>query len=217
MDYNSTIDLVDPRLYHTVALPGVPYKYNEELIYEESWNRTPTIYGYYASLKVNVDPSCDCFKNVSPFYANSKNRIVLRYADIMLVRAEALIEIGREGEARPLINTLRERAQSNVFIPYANNLNISTYPATGWTRDYAREALRWERRLELAMEGHRFFDLVRWGIADNVLNNYFKTEGERRYYLKEGIFDKNKDEYIPIPQQQINFTEGIYQQNPGWN
>ena len=217
MDYNETFDMVDPRLYHTVALPGVPYKYNEELIYEESWNRTPTVYGYYASLKENVDPSCDCFKNVSPFYANSKNRIVLRYADIMLVRAEALIEVGRENEARPLINSLRNRAQSNVFIPYANNLSISEYPATGWTRDFAREAVRWERRLELAMEGHRFFDLVRWGIANDVLNNYFKTEGERRFYLKEGIFNKNKDEYIPIPQQQINFTEGIYQQNPGWN
>ena len=217
IDYNATFDVVDPRLYHTVALPGVPYKYNEELIYEESWNRTPTVYGYYASLKENVDPSCDCFKNVSPFYANSKNRIVLRYADIMLVRAEALIELGRENEARPLINRLRERAQSNVFIPYANNLSIATYSAAGWTREYAREAVRWERRLELAMEGHRFFDLVRWGIATDVLNSYFNTEGERRYYLKEGIFDKNKDEYIPIPQQQINFTEGIYQQNPGWN
>ena len=217
IDYNATFDVVDPRLYHTVALPGVPYKYNEELIYEESWNRTPTVYGYYASLKENVDPSCDCFKNVSPFYANSKNRIVLRYADIMLVRAEALIELGRENEARPLINRLRERAQSNVFIPYANNLSIATYSAAGWTREYAREAVRWERRLELAMEGHRFFDLVRWGIATDVLNSYFNTEGERRYYLKEGIFDKNKDEYIPIPQQQSNFTEGIYQQNPGWN
>ncbi len=217
LDYNATFDMVDPRLYHTVALPGVPYKYNEELIYEESWNRTPTVYGYYASLKENVDPSCDCFKNVSPFYANSKNRIVLRYADIMLVRAEALVELGRETEARPLINSLRERAQSNVFIPYANNLSIASYPATGWTREFAREAVRWERRLELAMEGHRFFDLVRWGIANDVLNSYFKTEGERRFYLKEGNFDKNKDEYIPIPQQQINFTEGIYQQNPGWN
>ena len=135
----------------------------------------------------------------------------------MLVRAEALIEVGRENEARPLINSLRNRAQSNVFIPYAKNLSRSEYPATGWTRDFAREAVRWERRLELAMEGHRFFDLVRWGIANDVLNNYFKTEGERRFYLKEGIFNKNTDEYSPIPQQQINFTEGSYQQNPGWN
>ncbi len=209
-------DNADPRLYHTVAIPGVPYKYNEELIYEENWNRTPSVYGHYASLKENVDPSCDCFKNVSPFYANSKNRIILRFADILLVRAEALIELGRQDEARPLINQLRERAKSTVFIPYAKKVNIATYPADNWTQNYARQALRWERRLELAMEGHRFFDLVRWGIASDVLNKYFQSEGERRYYLKEGKFDKNQDEYIPIPQQQINFTEGIYKQNPGW-
>ena len=85
-----------------------------------------------------------------------------------------------------------------------------------WSNGYARQALRWERSLALAMEGHRFFDLVRWGIASDILNDYFKTEGVRRYYLKEGRFDKNKDESIPIPQQQINFTNGIYKQNPGW-
>lgn len=208
---------MDPRLFHTVALPGIPYKYNEELIYEESWNRAPKIYGTYASLKENVDPSCDCFKNVSPFYANSKNRIILRYADVLLMRAEAFIELNRESEARPLINQLRERAQSTVFIPYAKNLKIKAYPTDGWTQEYARKALRWERRLELAMEGNRFFDLVRWGIASNVLNDYFKSEAQRREFLKEGKFDKNQDEYIPIPQQQINFTEGIYKQNPGWN
>lgn len=214
---------MDPRLFHTVALPGMPYKYNEELIYEKNWNRAPKIYGYYASLKENVDPSCDCFKNVSPFYANSKNRIILRYADVVLMRAEALIELNREGDARPLINQIRERAKSTTFIPYAQNLKISAYPAEGWTQEYARQALRWERRLELAMEGQRFFDLVRWGIVANVMNSYFSTEsirrdadGESRSYLKEGKFDKNQDEYIPIPQQQINFTEGIYQQNPGW-
>lgn len=214
---------MDPRLFHTAALPGMPYKYNEELIYEKSWNRAPKIYGYYASLKENVDPSCDCFKNVSPFYANSKNRIILRYADVVLMRAEALIELNREGDARPLINQIRERARSTTFIPYAQNLKISAYPAEGWTQEYARQALRWERRLELAMEGQRFFDLVRWGIVANVMNSYFSTEsmrrdadGESRSYLKEGKFDKNQDEYIPIPQQQINFTEGIYQQNPGW-
>lgn len=207
---------IDPRLFHTVALPGMPYKYNEELIYEKSWNRAPKVYGYYASLKENVDPSCDCFKNVSPFYANSKNRIILRYADVLLMRAEAFVELNREEEARPLINQIRERAASTVFIPYAKNLKIKAYPAEGWTQEYARIAVRWERRLELAMEGNRFFDLVRWGVAANVLNDYFKSEGQRRDYLLGGKFDKNQDEYIPIPQQQINFTEGIYKQNPGW-
>lgn len=219
-NYDSNSNTADPRLYHTVAMPGFPYKYNKELIYEEGWNRNPTVYGYYASLKENVDPSCDCFVNVAPFYGNSKNRIIIRYADAILMRAEALIELGRHNEALPLINQIRERAQrSTDMIDYATKLSVSLYqPGVNctWSNDFARQALRWERRLEFAMEGSRFFDLVRWGIADQVINSYFKTESSRRPFLKSGNFTKSKNEYIPIPQQQINFVNGIYKQNYGW-
>lgn len=219
-NYDSNSNTADPRLYHTVAMPGFPYKYNKELIYEEGWNRNPTVYGYYASLKENVDPSCDCFVNVAPFYGNSKNRIIIRYADAILMRAEALIELGRYNEALPLINQIRERAQrSTEMIDYAPKLGVSLYqPGVNctWSNDFARQALRWERRLEFAMEGSRFFDLVRWGIADQVINAYFKTESSRRPFLKSGNFTKSKNEYIPIPQQQINFVNGIYKQNYGW-
>lgn len=219
-NYDSNSNTADPRLYHTVAMPGFPYKYNKELIYEEGWNRNPTVYGYYASLKENVDPSCDCFVNVAPFYGNSKNRIIIRYADAILMRAEALIELGRHNEALPLINQIRERAQrSTDMIDYAPKLSVSLYqPGVNctWSNDFARQALRWERRLEFAMEGSRFFDLVRWGIADQVINSYFKTESSRRPFLKSGNFTKSKNEYIPIPQQQINFVNGIYKQNYGW-
>lgn len=219
-NYDSKANTVDPRLFHTVAMPGFPYKYNKELIYEEGWNRNPTVYGYYASLKENVDPSCDCFVNVAPFYGNSKNRIIIRYADAILMRAEALIELGRYNEALPLINQIRERAQrSTDMIDYAPKLGVSLYqPGVNctWSNDFARQALRWERRLEFAMEGSRFFDLVRWGIADQVINAYFKTESSRRSFLRSGNFTKSKNEYIPIPQQQINFVNGIYKQNYGW-
>lgn len=219
-NYDSNSNTVDPRLFHTVAIPGFPYKYNKELIYEEGWNRNPTVYGYYASLKENVDPSCDCFVNVAPFYGNSKNRIIIRYADAILMRAEALIELGRHNEALPLINQIRERAQrSTDMIDYAPKLSVSLYqPGVNciWSNDFARQALRWERRLEFAMEGSRFFDLVRWGITDQVINAYFKTESSRRPFLKSGNFTKSKNEYIPIPQQQINFVNGIYKQNYGW-
>ena len=88
------------------------------------------------------------------------------------MRAEALIELGRYTEALPLINQVRTRAKiSTSLISFATNLDISTYEDgvnCTWTQDYARKALRWERRLEFAMEGSRFFDLVRWGIADSV-------------------------------------------------
>ena len=66
-DYNAATDKTDPRLFHTVALPGLPYKYNTELIYKNDWNRNSNVYGFYASLKENVDPSCSCFRNINPF------------------------------------------------------------------------------------------------------------------------------------------------------
>lgn len=219
-NYNSSSDSSDPRLFHTVAIPEFPYKYNESLIYKENWNRNIPFYGVYASLKENVDPSCDCFVNMSPFYGNTKNRIVIRFADVVLMRAEALIELGRQSEALPLINQIRERAQrSTTLISYAPNLDVALYQPgvnCSWTQDFAREALRWERRLEFAMEGSRFFDLVRWGIADQVVNSYYQQESARRSYLTDGNFTKNKNEYVPIPEKQISYVNGIYKQNPGY-
>ncbi len=218
--YDEGIHTVDPRLYHTVAIPGYPFKYNDNQIYEESWNRNPGIYGVYASLKENVDPESDAFINIDPFYGNSKNRIIIRYADVLLMRAEALIELNREDEALPLINEIRARAQvSTPKIEYAPNLQTALYEDgvnCDWTNDFARKALRWERRLEFAMEGYRFFDLVRWGVADSVLNEYYESEAQRITYYENGDFDKNKDEYLPIPLQQINFSKGLYDQNPSY-
>lgn len=216
----------DPRLFHTVAIDGLPYKYNEDLLFQNSWNRNPEVYGNFASLKENVDPSCDCFVNLSPYYANSMNKILIRYADILLMRAEAFIELGRESEALPLINQIRQRAKdsSNGLVNYSDPdlkpvMDIELYvdgQNCTWDQDFARYALRWERRLEFAMENMRFFDLVRWGIADEVLNKYFQSEKARRSYLKEAVFTKNKNEYAPIPQQQIGYSKDVYKQNYGW-
>ncbi len=116
---------------------------------------------------------------------------------------------------------MRERAQKSVtMIGYAPNLNIDTYKDgvnCTWNENFARQALRWERRLEFAMEGGRFFDLVRWGIADEVMNNYYGKEVTRRPGIYQGArFTKNKNEYIPIPQNQIGYVKGIYKQNYGW-
>ena len=222
LEYSQLNDFdVDPRLYHTVAIPGLPWKYSGDLTYQESWNRSPGTYGYFASLKENVDPACGCVVNIDPFYGNTKNRIQIRYADVLLMRAEALIELGQHSQALPIINQIRQRAgQSTALISdYATNLNIAQYvdgTNCNWTQDYAREALRWERRLELAMEGSRFFDLVRWGIADQVLNAYYTEEQDDRSYYNEAFFDKNAEEYVPIPLAQINFSQGVYKQNLGY-
>lgn len=211
----------DPRLFHTVALPGLAYKYNESLIYDVDWNRNPGTYGVYASLKENVDPTCDCFVPMVPFYANTKNRIVIRHADVLLMKAEALVELNRSAEALPIINSIRNRAKNSTdLIKYANDfIDIKLYQEgvnCNWTQDFARQALRWERRLELAMEGGRFFDLVRWGVTEQVMNEYYNTENNRRSYYSEANFTKNKHEYLPIPQQQIKFSKYLYKQNVGY-
>ena len=219
-DYNANTDKVDPRLYHTVALPGVPYKYDKKNIFDESWTRNKAVYGLYSSLKENValnDPSSVL---IDPFRANTKNKIVIRYADVVLMRAEALIELDREKEALPLLNEIRERAKKSTgLIDYAENMDIALYVDNvncNWTKPYAREALRWERRLELAMESQRFFDLVRWGIADSVINTFYKEEAPKRTYYEDAHFEKNRAEYVPIPQQQINFSKQVYKQNYGY-
>ena len=216
-------DKVDPRLNHTIAIPGHPWKYDPTTIYQVSWNRTPDVYGVYASLKENVCKTC--YTQVGPFYGNTKNRMILRFADVLLMKAEALIELGGGANletARQIINQIRTRAaNSTAHLKMADNsfesqFNVGTYGLAGWDQSYARKALRWERRLELAMEGNRFFDLVRWGIADTYMNGYFATEKSKIAYLKNGLFTKNRDEYLPIPDNQMRFSKGVYIQNVGY-
>ena len=165
------------------------------------------------------------FQKVGPFMGSSMNTVVLRYDDVLLWKAEALIELGRQDEALPLINQIRTRAGNSTELlkradgSYTSNYKIDTYkPGVNieWTQDNARKVLRWERRLEFAMENCRFFDLVRWGIADTYINDYFKTESSKVQYLQTAKFKKGRDEYLPIPMNQMNFSRGVYIQNAGW-
>ncbi|WP_045686986.1 RagB/SusD family nutrient uptake outer membrane protein [Hymenobacter sp. AT01-02] len=213
---------VDPRLDHTVGIPSHPYKYAPTFIFETSWLRDQNTYGVYMSMKENVLPSDPSFQKTPPFMSSSKNWTLIRYADVLLWKAEALIELNRAPEALPIINQIRRRAQnSTAKLKTAtgttiSNYNIGLYPMAAWNQQYAREALRFERRLEFAMEGYRFFDLVRWGIAANYLNTYFDREKTKRQYLQTARFTAGRDEYLPIPLNQINFSKGLYKQNPGW-
>ena len=213
---------VDPRLDHTVGIVGHPFKYDPTYIFQRSWARTPQVYGTHSSMKELQHPRSPSLVAVGPFYASSKDWPVIRYADVLLWKAEALIELGRPAEALPLVNQVRARAAASTGrLRYASgapvsNYRISPYPAAGWTQDYARQALRYERRMEFAMEGIRFFDLVRWGVAAQTLNDYFAVEKTRHDYLVQARFTAGRDEYLPIPQNQISFTQGLYQQNPGY-
>ena len=176
-------------------------------------------------MKEAVLPDDASFQKVPPFIGSSKNWEIIRYSDVLLWKAEALIELGRPLEAVPLINQVRNRAnQSRTLLKTAagnptSNYNVQTYqPGVNcdWTPDFARQALRFERRLEFATEGYHFFDLVRWGVASQTMNAYFTLEKTRVSHLSDARFTLGRDEYFPIPLNQINFSGGIYKQNNGW-
>ncbi len=223
MDEASEFVSVDPRLDHTIGVPGRPFKYrntvNEDgdMIYKKSWARDPGVYGYYGNMKEQQAPDCSCFTKEGPFIGTSVNYNFIRYADVLLFKAEALIQLGRQDEALPIINEIRLRAGESTQRPLqagaTDIYNIDTYESFP-SQEFAFEALKFERRLEFAMEGWRFFDLVRWGEAEETLNTYLSEEKIKRDYLSNAEFTAGRDEYFPIPQREIDFTGDLYEQNP---
>jgi len=235
-DFNNKIDYPingvptaqkwDPRLFHTVGMPTFPYKYETEYTMTKDNSRTPNTYGYYASLKeVPQRSKGETFDN--PWQAFAMNDYVLRYTDVMLMRAEALIETGKLEEARSIINDIRQRAKNSIdkHIGYAKDqCEIALYPASYFqNKEQARQCLQWERRLELAMENGRYFDLRRWGIASKTLNQFFEKEKDVTYdgqtyaqYYKDAHFTPGKNEYFPLPYIQLFYVPGLYTQNKGY-
>jgi hypothetical protein len=213
---------VDPRIDHTVGINGHPYKYNPATPYSKSWVRDPGVYGNFHTMRYQQQATSSSYFKLGPFMGTARNYDILRYDDVLLMQAEAYIELGQQDLALPLINQVRARAAAStgrLKTPdgtFPEHYNIKEYTATSWTRDYARTALQWERRLEFATEGSRFFDLVRWGIAEPVLNAYIGVEKNRRTFLATAKFTAGRDEYLPIPQSEITFTNGLYKQNPGY-
>ena len=217
---------VDPRLFVTVGVPGTPYMFNPSFMIAESnaWSRSGGTFGYFVSQKQNVDPALtDSYLYLCDSqWASSMNRIVLRYADVLLMRAEAQAQLGQTSEAIALVNQVRERAAgmatSSVVSNYSNKYGV--HYAVGkysgsYSKDEAMKIIKMERRLELAMESERFFDLVRWGDAATVLNKYYSTESEKMNFLSGSQFTANKNEYLPVPFEQMAASNGHYTQNCG--
>lgn len=224
-DYNKTTDNADPRLFLTVGMPGLPYMFNKNYIMDESssWSRSGGLYGYNVTLKQNVDPALlGTYLIHGSYWASPMNRIVFRYADVVLERAEAYAQLGQSNEAVKLVNTIRTRAaQSTQMIgSYQNTYGVKMYcknydTAKAYSKEDAIRIVKMERRLELAMESERFFDLVRWGEAATVLNQYFAYEKYKCTVYREANFTANKNEYLPIPYEQVAASNGHYTQNIG--
>ena len=219
---SNTEPTVDPRLDFVVGRPTITYKTYRETPCQ-SWVRDRGVYGHNCAKRFWISPESPDMIQGWPWGASELNWQIIRYADLLLYKAEALIELGEDLEtARQLINRVRQRAMNSEYVKDFNdptkdaaNYKIGLYPAEGWTQDYARKALRTEMRLEKALEGERFFDLVRWGIAKDVMTRYFEAEKDQRVYYQVAKFDAG-EEYFPIPVAQYNFSLGRYTQNPGY-
>ncbi len=212
-------DFVDPRLDHTVARKGIPFL-DLPIVYDPSWVRDYATYGGYSLKKRLVSPLSAHWLKTPPF-TNDLNYYVIRYADVLLWKAEAAIALGHTEPARALINQVRRRARDGKVVKFSGGGNAANYRVGEYSTFYncgncAIEALKTERRLEFALEGHRFFDLVRWGDANRVIKAYLKAESSKKPYLLNAKFFVGKHEYQPIPQHEIDLSKGALVQNPGY-
>jgi hypothetical protein len=248
--YSGTLD---PRIDWNIGRPGIPYlDYGP---HSANWIRDPASNGVF-SPKKNVYALAQAgsysstetvFWGATQMTANNYN--IIRFADVLLWAAECEAEIGSLDQAEVYVNKVRTRAADPTGWVYKNaeydagkgqyktqttpadKYLIKPYPPGDFTakgQDYARKAIRFERRLELAMEGHRFFDLQRWdngtGTMADILNTYVATEKNRHsfyYIVNTAKFTKGINEYFAIPQHQIdaeNATGVTYlTQNKGYN
>jgi starch-binding outer membrane protein, SusD/RagB family len=217
---------VDPRLDWTVGRRGIPYL-DWGVHPGKSYVRDQAYGGPYSPKKhvmYRSDVGTNTFAGNPRLNAN--NYRMIRYAHVLLWLAEVEVELNNLDAARGYVNLIRARAANpagfvvtSANAPAANYL-INQYLTSWPDQATARKAVRFEQRLEFAMEGHRRFDLVRWGIADQVLNAYYAVEGNKRSYLKGVTFVPGKHEYFPIPIQEILNSQVngkvTLTQNPGY-
>ena len=217
---------LDPRIDYSVGRRGIPYL---------DWGPHPganwirdQVYGGPFAPKKFVYPKSQTGTyqdgtGWTPGYTTI-NFNIIRYADVLLMAAEAEVELNNLETARKYVNQVRARAANPaVFVKGADgkpaaNYSISQY-ATAWTNQAtARDAVRFERKLELSGEGHRFYDLVRWGIAEKAVNGFLAYESTKLPGTYAGAkFTANKNEYMPIPQQQIDLQgASVLKQNVGY-
>ncbi len=214
---------LDPRLDHTVGRRGIPY-----LDWQDhpgaAWIRNQPNGGPYSPKKyVYARSEQGSFQDNSswtPGYTGI-NFMIIRFADVLLMSAEADIETGNLESARAKVNRVRERAMNSELLredgtPAANYV-ISTYDQPWTDANAARTAVRMERMLELGMEGHRFFDLVRWNTVQEELDFYFALDGSILTGALGGARFTDPYKLVPIPQDQIDLVgSDILIQNPGF-
>ncbi len=245
----SIADTVDPRLDWTIGRDSVPYK--DWGLHLPIWIRSPGYGGPYSPKKNVHEKASGAESKVgwAPAQLNSVHIHIFRYADLLLLLAEADVETNNLEAARGIVNDIRTRAgQTAQGCGSTDSVLVAKYPlcagdgrlavpindpsikwatykvglyTTPWVdQTVARNAVRIERRLELAMEGQRFFDLRRWGTEIQVITDYVNVEKNRRSYLGAAAAITARYHLYPIPAIQIELskvgTESRLQQNTGW-
>lgn len=217
---------LDPRIDHSIGRRGIPYLDWMDFP-GKAWIRNQPNAGPYQTKKFvyykEDKGSLQDNSSWTPGYT-AINFPIIRFADVLLMAAEAEIEVGSLETARTYINRVRERAANPEGFVLKNgapaaNYVISLYNTPFASQDEARTVVRFERKLELSGEGHRFFDLVRWGTADTELNAYLEYEAPKLPLgaLSGAKYTPGQDEFLPIPQDQIDLVGAdILKQNPGY-
>ncbi len=216
---------LDPRIDYTVGRRGVDYNgYGEHI--GKDWIRAgfADISGPYLPKKNVYQAGEDGNVGTGAWgqQHSGVNYHIMRYADLLLMRAEIAVEEGDLATALSLVNQVRARARDMTYLQAiggggdAANYVIDVYPSFA-DQDEARKAVRFERRLELAMEGHRLFDLRRWGVAVGVINDYIANETRTitNFGPKASAFTATQN-LLPIPVIAIDLSGGALTQNSGY-
>lgn len=215
---------IDPRVDHSVGRRGLPY-----LDWQNhpgtSWIRQQSFSGPYSVKKyVYSRTEVGSFQDNStwtPGYTGI-NVNVIRFADVLLMAAEAEVETGGLEKAREYVNRVRTRAMNSKVMKLdgsgpAANYQVGLYTTPWADKALATKAVRFERKVELGMEGHRFYDLVRWGTASEELNAYLAFDGARLINALGSAKYTDKYAILPLPQNQIDLVgNDILIQNPGY-
>lgn len=229
---------LDPRLDWTIGRRGIPFL-DWGIMAGADWIRLQSFAGPYEGMKhmfykTQVGVFTDASGWTNGFTANNYN--LLRFADVLLLAAEAEAEVGSLQTATTYVNMIRSRAAdpTGFVYKYKNNVDASqgysSTPAANYqiglyptfsNKDYARTAIRFERKIELGMEGHRFYDLTRWGTGNVELNAYAAHELASGYASMIGAkYKTGMSEVLPIPQAQIDLAQSggksVLTQNLGY-
>ena len=209
---------VDVRLDWTVGRDQVPF--HDWGTYLTTWPRDKSA-GPYAGKKTMIRQSQVASTHDASIWfvagGTALNLNLIRFSDVILMLAEAEIEApgGSLANAFTLINRVRTRAATSRVVTFsaANGVPLTApYAVPFATQAEARTAVRLERALELGMEGWRFFDLVRWGIAATELNAYYNYESPMAYQVilkPKPTYASPANDYYPVPQQQIDLSNGL--------